>query len=119
MEPAGGAASERSAGPPDKIKVADLLGESNVSHRADGGLENYKADSYSETVSETSMPDGKPSSMAQPTMKDGERMTWEQAVAQFKRHNPSHPQGMPESKPSEAQMRYREETARHTASRTQ
>ena len=27
-------------------------------------------------------------------------VTWEQAVAQFKRHNPSHPPGMPASKPS-------------------
>jgi len=27
-------------------------------------------------------------------------VTWEQAVAQFKRHNPAHPPGMPNSKPS-------------------
>lgn len=33
-------------------------------------------------------------------------MTWEQAVAQFKRHNPSHPPGMPASKPSEEAQAY-------------
>jgi len=27
-------------------------------------------------------------------------VTWEQAVEQFKRHNPAHPPGTPDSKPS-------------------
>ena len=33
-------------------------------------------------------------------------MTWEQAVAQFKRHNPAHPPEMPNSKPSEKAQAY-------------
>ena len=33
-------------------------------------------------------------------------VTWEQAVAQFKRHNPSHPPGMPASKPSAIRKAY-------------